>query len=367
MRNIFPIMWILIAILMTGQAKAQSYPEFAKTDFVTLRDGTKIELRDGVDLSKRDLSNIEIHQRDGILRDIDFSGSDLTNADLRETIFNHCSFRGAILTNVQLCDDWRRVNDCDFTDASINSIQRCRWYPLTLEQIQSSRSWKTKDLYQVNIHTQLAHSGEINPISLAGFNLRNAQVMVREEVDLTDADIQGAHLFGGFYDYDSPRQMGVPPNQQHQDFYKTGDLEMLMETKNGKEKIFTDVRFEYFDFTGANFAGMDLSGVWFRYCNLTDADFTDAVITRANCHGDGIPSRYDGQVTDHTLTLEQIKQTWNYKHGVMNGISLPVAIQAALEAEKAAKHAATTSAGSPEMPDASQTESADTEAKPTTE
>jgi len=34
------------------------------------------------------------------------------------------------------------------------------------------------------------------------------------------------------------------------------------------------------------------------------------------------------------LTTENIKSTWNYKHGRMNGIKLPVEIQKALDAEK---------------------------------
>ena len=161
--------------------------------------------------------------------------------------------------------------------------------------------------------------------------------MVREEVDLTDADIQDARLYGGFYD--PPLRFGTPFDEQHQDFYATGNMEMLMKTKNGKDKMFLNIRFTYFDFTGADFSGMDLSGVHFSYCKLTDANFTDAVITQANFLRDDIPNRFgfDGDTKSHTLTLEQIKQTWNYKHGVMQGITLPNEIRDALEAEKAAE------------------------------
>ena len=51
-------------------------------------------------------------------------------------------------------------------------------------------------------------------------------------------------------------------------------------------------------------------------------DITDSVIT-------------DCDFTDFKgLTLENVKSTWNYKHGRMEGIKLPEEIQKALDAEK---------------------------------
>ncbi|MDD3470692.1 MAG: pentapeptide repeat-containing protein [Thermoguttaceae bacterium] len=344
-----------VAVLTLGYGHSAMSQEFRLTEKVTILADQPV-IQDGLDLSNRRLPGLCIHRKGQTLRDVDFSNSDLTNADLRETIFNHCSFRGAILTGINISPEWYSVKDCDFTDAIINEIrdQPYRFHPLTLEQIQSSRSWKTKDLRRVEIYSQLK-LGKIDPISFAGFDLRDSHVMVREEVDLTDANVQGATLYGGFYH--PPLRFGVPLSEQHQESCSTGNIDMLMKTKNGKDRDFTNVTFKYFNFTGANFSGMDLSGVEFGYCNLTDANFTDAVITRANFYYDCFSWDFENMMNNHTLTLEQIKQTWNYKHGVMKGIALPDAIRAALEAEKEKSTAETN-----ETPEESKAESEDSKA-----
>ncbi|MDD3470909.1 MAG: hypothetical protein PHE53_13170 [Thermoguttaceae bacterium] len=67
-----------------------------------------------------------------------------------------------------------------------------------------------------------------------------------------------------------------------------------------------------------NFRGFDLSQAIFR-CSVPGCDFTDAVISGANCSG---------------LTLEQIKQTWNCKYGHMESVTVSDEVKAALNAEK---------------------------------
>ncbi len=94
-----------------------------------------------------------------------------------------------------------------------------------------------------------------------------------------------------------------------------------------------------------DFRGFDLSKAIFEY-PMPGCDFTDAVITGANCRG---------------LTLEQIKQTWNYRYGHMEGVTVSEEVRAALEAEKAAKEetstteSATTSADTTETSNAAET------------
>jgi len=62
---------------------------------------------------------------------------------------------------------------------------------------------------------------------------------------------------------------------------------------------------------------------------LTNVDFTGAVITAA----DFVTFRYRRDPTKG-LTADQIKSTWNYKHGRMEGIRLPLEIAQALRSEE---------------------------------
>ena len=90
-----------------------------------------------------------------------------------------------------------------------------------------------------------------------------------------------------------------------------------------------------------DFRGFDLSRAIFR-CSVPGCDFTDAVISGANCSG---------------LTLEQIKQTWNYKHGHMESVIVSDEVKAALEAEKVTEESETN-----ETPEESKAESDDSKA-----
>ncbi|MDD3470691.1 MAG: pentapeptide repeat-containing protein [Thermoguttaceae bacterium] len=355
MRNIwFPIVLMLITLLMAGRTRAQSFPNFAKTDFVTLRDGTKIELRDGVDLSGQDLSHIEIHREYGELHHINFSGSIFSDKiSLDETVFVDCSFRGASLENVgyglsgaifRKCsfqntnlrgvwfDSCAAIEQCDFTDAYINDMSS--WAYLTMEQLRSTRSWKIGDLRNIGFgRTRLAEMKEGYP--LTGMDLRGSSLVVRSGCDLTNADIRKCNLFGGY-------TVQEKPDQNKLVLHHTGTFEMIQKTRGGKKRDFTDVTFTDWDFSGTNFSGWNLTNVRFKNCILQGIDFTDAVISGANCSG---------------LTLEQIKQTWNYKYGHMESVTVSDEVKAALNAEKE-KPAAETN----ETPEESKAESGDSKA-----
>jgi hypothetical protein len=63
----------------------------------------------------------------------------------------------------------------------------------------------------------------------------------------------------------------------------------------------------------------------FLGCRFGGASFEDAVITNAHIiHGLRLSTG---------LSLTQIKSTWNYKHGRMQGVKLPEELAAALESE----------------------------------
>ncbi|MDR1477930.1 MAG: pentapeptide repeat-containing protein, partial [Planctomycetaceae bacterium] len=76
----------------------------------------------------------------------------------------------------------------------------------------------------------------------------------------------------------------------------------------------------------ANLRGLNLSQFNLTGCqflgDLTDVNFTDAVISKCDF----------GWLSN--ITIDQIKSTWNYKTGRMNGIKLPEEIQKTLDAEK---------------------------------
>ena len=78
------------------------------------------------------------------------------------------------------------------------------------------------------------------------------------------------------------------------------------------------------DLANVDFSQQDLTRAKFVQCDLTGADFTDAVITDADFHG----------CLDTPPTVEQIKSTWNYKHGRMAGVLLAEQLQAALQVDK---------------------------------
>ena len=104
-----------------------------------------------------------------------------------------------------------------------------------------------------------------------------------------------------------------------------------MSTRSFNEKKIAHVRFEgkppdtpEADFTGLDFSGFDLTGTHFAR-NLKGINLTNAVITSGDF----------SRATN--LTLDQIKSTWNYKTGNMEGVILPKEIQEVLEAERQAK------------------------------
>ncbi|MDR1492773.1 MAG: pentapeptide repeat-containing protein [Planctomycetaceae bacterium] len=83
------------------------------------------------------------------------------------------------------------------------------------------------------------------------------------------------------------------------------------------------VRFNEIDFSNVDLSGFDLSGSIFLKCNLSNVNFTDAVITNCDLSSQKPP-----------LILEQVKSTWNYKNNYIRKIDLPAEIQKQLDAEK---------------------------------
>ncbi|MCL4192239.1 MAG: pentapeptide repeat-containing protein, partial [Thermoguttaceae bacterium] len=75
------------------------------------------------------------------------------------------------------------------------------------------------------------------------------------------------------------------------------------------------------DFSRFPFSGVNMTGSTFFGCDFSGASFADSVVTAAQF------SESAG------LTVEQIKSTWNYKQGRMEGIILPEDVAQVLAAE----------------------------------
>jgi len=307
---------VLPLCILTGNVKYGMSQELPKTKYLLLLDrpavGVRtvfelknvVEIKDGMDLSRQYLEGARINRRDQVLEGINFDRADLTNADLRETVFVNCSFKNANLTNVNASN--AAFINCDFEGALINGAK------ITLRKEQLLSLW-SRSLYRVETRNR-----DLSGMDFSKFNLIASTLIG----DLTDCDFTDAAL-----SFD-PNLSG-PPGQTS--LGGTLTKEQLMSTSSYKAKQlmyvwFTGLRSDTPDvgFTGLDLSRFNLTGATFTR-NLKDVNLTDAVITHCNFS------------LATNLTLDQIKSTWNYKTGNMQGVTLPRELQEQLDAERQAK------------------------------
>ena len=199
----------------------------------------------GIDLSGRDLRGAEIHMYEESLKGVSFDSSDLTGADLSETHFRTCTFRGAKLRRVFLGQGDLIGPGCDLTDADISES----YLRLERHQLESTRTYKTKNLSGLTLY------GDVSGTSFAGFSLCGAVLNANlTGCDFDNADIRGAKLKGL-------------------------SVDQLRSTKNYQEKDLDGVTFVDSDFRSADFRDFNLGR--FERCDLRSADFEDASFTPA--------------------------------------------------------------------------------------
>jgi uncharacterized protein YjbI with pentapeptide repeats len=97
----------------------------------------------------------------------------------------------------------------------------------------------------------------------------------------------------------------------------------LMATANYKRGLFLGIVFFAGDFADCDFSGMNLTGSNFARCDLNNANFEDAVISNVEFATHGHKWKEE---SSKGLTVEQIKSTWNYRNGRMDGVVLPKSI-----------------------------------------
>ena len=336
----------------------------------------------------RDLRGCEFVTQD--LSGAVFDGCNLYGVRIDGCILKGASFRGAMFPGAHV-DATPADEGIDFTDATVNGGSRF-WQSngsgfylygmdLTPRQLMSTWSYKNKDLHQCAIRASYPYpSREVAGFDFRGANLRQATV----RADCSKCDFTDARIYGACFDENSitfeqlastwdfrRRRLRVrlswsgkagAASSGKWDFshinlvgsdlsFRPSDVDFTDATindctiRNGLTRAqlyctrsyqrgdLTGLRLKSSDLSGCDLSGMNLTGCSFAHCNFAGTNFDDAVITDAlfltkNYFGTDQPlAESDG------LTLEQIKTTWNYKHGHMEGIRLPEHFREALREE----------------------------------
>lgn len=278
---------------------------------------------------------------------VDFTGASFDNAALRDVSFDHCvitldqikstwNYRNGQLDSVELPSelqreiDWEEFlnsqslkqgklldeeygKDCLFARKQLQSIEYAKGFGVLWTKIMTShlsarisaaREKISKCFYYLNI----------DGWDLSGMDLSDSIIVARsaQKTNFTDAKINGAHFqrptvkeytpgFNSHFRKDPSRKIGK---------------EQLESTASYKQKSLQGVQFgDIFDLDQVDFSGCDLSNSIFL-TDLKGAKLTDAVITGcifADTYGDEEP----------IVTSWQIRSTWNFKTGHMEGIVLP--------------------------------------------
>lgn len=366
--TLFSVLGILFLLPLLGHADVAA----SKRKLGPWAQGLKIE--PGMDASGRILRGSEFVGLD--LRNANFDSADLGDCEFYQCDLRNACFKNAIFTGVLWgdCD----IENADFTDSVINGIKPIHgvsgygvWF--TEDQIISTRSYKKKDLS--NCLIQLAPKSR-SELATPKFNFREADLrnltfahVNLMHCDFTDATITGMGVNGGKLSF---AQIASTKNYKEGNLYGvgfggityTGQMDLsgidltgakfigskllananltdatiirctlggalsfaqLSSTKSYKEGRLVGIKFYNQDFINADFSAQDLSGCYFRDCLLSNANLDNAVIS--NTHFSQFRKKNIG------LTVDQIKSTWNYKHGRMEGVVLPREITEALKKE----------------------------------
>jgi uncharacterized protein YjbI with pentapeptide repeats len=278
-----------------------------KTGLVDGADNTGKTFRGRFEGAGEDLYSI----CDAVFDQCDMQGVVFGNA----YFFCRCSFNGAVLTGADFGTSLEDAatyeegsNGNTLKDAIIHDSNKdipAKTTVLGYADITETKSYKDKNLRGVSAAIL------INPPrwNLSGFNLEYAEFL-GQYVLIHDASITGATIY-------SARWVTI------------------MQTATYKTKSICGCSFVGCFFSGADFSGLCLKNCKFiqyaeRYSadqktDLHHAKFTDTDISGCDFSGTS------------GLTLDQIKQTKNYKNGKMKGIILPPDIQKALDEESKKK------------------------------
>ena len=297
-----------------------------------------------------------------------FDGSDLSGVRFWNCDLSGASFRGANLTGaiIDECD----VKGADFTDATIQGLRVAGPTDFSAPQFMSTRSYKTKDFRDCVI---LIHGDEDLPGGPPVYDFRGANLagaMLRY-MDLTGSDFTDAridriqlqacnitlkqlsatknfkdrslrHMVFSVFSDEDPDLSGFDLTGSRFAFglgrHARIDGAIINECRIGtsvrKEDLYSTRSYRDGDLSRIVFDHMDLAGWDFSRQNVTRCKFWQCSLAGANFEGAIITGVSFDRSTDPSLTgptVEQVKSTWNYKHGRMAGIVLPKDIAEAVK------------------------------------
>ncbi len=319
----------------------------------------------GMNAAGRDLRGSEFVTQD--LTGANFDGCNLYGVLMDSCTLIGASFRGAIFAGAKLdiaVDD----HDVDVTDATINGVMGFNYYGLRLspQQLKSTRSYQIKELRQCAIHA--APSKEVARFDFRGADLRETRFYGDFfQTDFTDARIDRAHFGYAVISFEQLastrdfkqrrlrvhlRSRGKMETASSAEWdlshinlagsdlsFNLGNVdftdatirdctirygltrEQLYSTRSYQQGDLAGLRLWWIDLWDWDLSRVNLTGATFSHCTFAGTNLEDAVITAAR-----FSSTSD-------LTVEQIKSTWNYKHGRMDGIELPSKLTTALAEE----------------------------------
>lgn len=300
--------------------------------------GENVPIKDGVDLSGRNLRGIVINRHEGAnpafsssvsigygtLRNMKFDGSDLTGADLGETVFESCSFAKTIWRDTMM---YKIDPSCNMNDAFFIGQKQLQLITIPKELLITTRNYKIRKFSRFQFYKIDFKQVDFSHCNFSTGNFDNC---ILKNTDFRDAIIEnvkftfGTRIFKEYID-----AQGVPSKGWFDRTNSDSDLlsiEQLLTTQTFKDGVVNSVNCDRLHWPPEKV--IDLSKKIFMDCNFgysdktARIDLTDSVISGCNFEC------FQG------LTVENVKSTWNYKIGSMEGIKLPKKIQEALDVAK---------------------------------
>jgi uncharacterized protein YjbI with pentapeptide repeats len=279
-------------------------------------------------------------------------GINLIDFDLRKANFAGKNVAHMFIDS--LTHDKRNPNVDLFKDATIADESGKNILPIGIskEQFYRTKNYKEKSLCGLILHdgkhnVEMGEQVDLNGQDLTGAKILGSLSRQHPHTEiLNDAIIKNATILVALKYKSGNEKVGFMNEKQlySTQSYKQGDLTNITFTGDEQLKpLYGNVGVDNGstgDMKNWNLSRKNLSNCKFERVDLTDANFTDAVITGAifgrplyktiNNHKVIIDDFED----DSHLTIDQIKSTWNYKNGLMSGVMLPSRLRRIIDMNK---------------------------------
>jgi uncharacterized protein YjbI with pentapeptide repeats len=263
-RLLFPLAALLAAILACNESHTVVKPDFVKDQDLSNRNWYFSSFCD-LDLSGKNLSQSNL--RRSLFQKVNLEGADFREADLLDANFQYANLRGADLTGANL--NYANFLNADLTDAVLDEKwakimpilvsgngqgAQLQGYDLRNIDFQSPDVWESYcdfdiadwygsfifNLSEANLEKAFLDESILYHVNLTNANLRYASLIDTnlQEVNLQNANLEGANL-------------------QKTDFFSA-------------------------HLTGANFSGANLTETNFYHADLQNADLRQAIVEKTD-------------------------------------------------------------------------------------